>query len=437
VKGPIVGFVGAARAAGIRVSVAESLDAVRTVDAVGYADRALLRDALSAVMAKSLDEKPLFERCFDLYFGREQLEPARLTARGAELPGQSSAALSALSTMLLGDDRGALAVAVERAANRAGASAIRSWTQTNMIARRVLDELGFAALAQDLERLRDEDAALAAALAEALEDLRAVVRARVERSLELSGPRRWDDDALAATTLWNLDPRDVARMRVLVRAMAKRLATRYGRDRRARRRGRLDVRRTLRRNMGHDGVPFVTVWKRKKIEKPRVVALCDVSGSVAAFAQLLLLFLHSLGEAISDLSAYAFSNRLIDVGEILRERPVDDAIAEVMRRIGLGSSDYGTALEDFARLGLSAVDRHTSVLILGDARSNDAPPRAEILKTVAERAKRVVWLNPEARSSWGTGDSEMLRYLPYCDVARRCSTLREMERTVAELFIVR
>ena len=191
----------------------------------------------------------------------------------------------------------------------------------------------------------------------------------------------------------------------------------------------------MRRNTGHDGVPFITLHKRKKIDKPRVVALCDVSGSVAPFAQFLLLFLHSLKDALSDVRTFAFSNRLTDVGDILNHEQIDDAIGEVMRRIGLGSSDYGRALQDFSAGWLDCVDRHTSVIIMGDARTNFADPRPDIVKTLADRAKRVIWLNPESRSSWGTGDSAMLRYLPHCNVARHCATLRDLERTMSALLL--
>ena len=268
------------------------------------------------------------------------------------------------------------------------------------------------------------------------EDLRAYVRAFVERNLALAAPgeNRWRDDNLKTAALWSLDRKDVERMRAVVRALAKRLATRYGRDRRHRRRGHLDVRRTLRRNTAHDGVPFSTVWKRRKLEKPRVLALCDVSGSVAPVAQFLLLLLHSLADAISDIRSFAFSSHLIDVSELMRNAPVETAVAEIVRTIGFRSTDYGRSLADFAAGWLDGVDNRTSVIIMGDARGNYADPRADIMKKLYERAKHVIWLNPEPRPSWGTGDSDMLRYLPYCHVARECRTVRDIERTVTTLL---
>jgi uncharacterized protein with von Willebrand factor type A (vWA) domain len=436
-NGPILGFLDAARNAGIRISVAESIDAFHAVDAVGVADRDALKDALAVVLAKSREEKELFELCFELYFSRGGFagapDPAtqRVGPRGGE---------TALERMLTEGDRAGLAVALEAAGARSGVSRIRFSTQTNMFVHQIMQELGADDLAREIARLREAgDDGGADALERAMEYLRAQVRAFVERQLALAAPgeRRWRDENLKTATLWKLDRRDIERMRVLVRALAARLATRYGRDRRHRRRGRLDVRRTLRRNTGHGGVPFVTVWKRRAVDKPRIMALCDVSGSVAPVAQFLLLFLHSLNEAVSDIRSFAFSSRLVEVTGILEAEPVETAIARIVRDIGFRSTDYGRSLADFADGWLDRVHGTTTVIIMGDARSNYSDPRVDVMRTLNERAKRVIWLNPESRSSWGTGDSEMMRYLPFCQVARECSTARDLERTIADLLSAR
>jgi uncharacterized protein with von Willebrand factor type A (vWA) domain len=414
VKAPIGGFLEAARTAGIRISTAESIDAFRALETIGYADRAAVKDALAVILAKSREEKQLFDACFELYFARDRFTAAAITDT-ADTTDQTAAADADES------DRGAAAfeLALERAGRRAGVSAIRFSTQTGVYVQRIMDAMGLAA---------DERASA---------QVREAVRAFVARQLALygaAGDRRWRDDFLASTTLWNVDRRDADAMRTLVRALAKRLATRYGRDRRHRRRGQLDVRRTLGRNVGYGGVPFVTIWKRRRIDKPRVLALCDVSGSVANVAQFFLLFLYSLGEALSDVRSFAFSSHLVEVGDVLEREAIEPAIATIMRRIGFGSSDYGRSLADFADGWLGEVDRRTSVVIMGDARSNDGDPRADVMKTLFARAKRVIWLNPEPRAAWGSGDSEMLRYRPYCHLARECRTLRDLERTMTDLL---
>jgi uncharacterized protein with von Willebrand factor type A (vWA) domain len=432
----LLGFIAAARAAGIRISAAESIDAFGALQTVGWQDRAVLKDALAATLAKSRDEKVLFGECFELYFGRDGF---RVPAAGATGGGEATPANADLARMLLDGDRAGLALALEAAANRLGVARIRYTTQTNMFVFQLMQELGADGVAREVAERRTSGAAGADTLERALEALRHQVRERVERRLALTTPaeQRWRDGNLTTRTLWKLDRRDVERMHVLVRAMAQRLATRYGRDRRYRRRGRLDVRRTLRRNTAHDGIPFVTVWKRRAIDKPRILALCDVSGSVAPVAQFLLLFLHSLNDAISDIRSFAFSSHLIEVTRVLEQEPIETAIASIVRDIGFRSTDYGRSLAGFARGWLDRVDRTTTIIIMGDARGNYADPRTDVMKTLFARAKRVVWLNPESRSSWGSGDSDMLRYLPYCHLARECSTLRDLERTIESLLNAR
>ncbi|MDQ2802084.1 MAG: VWA domain-containing protein, partial [Pseudomonadota bacterium] len=97
-------------------------------------------------------------------------------------------------------------------------------------------------------------------------------------------------------------------------------------------------------------------------------------------------------------------------------------------------SNYGNSLADFEEGWMSQVDRKSTVIVLGDARGNRTEPRVDILQRIAVRAKRLIWLNPEYRTAWGTGDSDMFRYAPHCHMVRMCLTLRDLERVVTELL---
>jgi uncharacterized protein with von Willebrand factor type A (vWA) domain len=298
--------------------------------------------------------------------------------------------------------------------------------------------MGLGEVEYDIAALRREgERGRARRLEAGLEGLRAQVRDFVERNLLLFArgqTEEFREELLKSTRLSNLERRDYERMRVLVRVMARRLATRYAKPRRRRLRGQLDVRRTMRRNMGWGGVPFVVVWRERRIEKPRVLVLCDVSGSVAPTAQFLLMFLYALNEVLADIRSFAFAGSLIEVSDILEHEPIEAAIAKILGIIGFGSSNYGNALADFEDGWMGLVDRRSTVIVLGDARGNRTEPRADIMARIAARAKRVVWLNPEYRAAWGTGDSDMFRYAPHCQMVRVCSTLRELERVVEELL---
>jgi uncharacterized protein with von Willebrand factor type A (vWA) domain len=239
---------------------------------------------------------------------------------------------------------------------------------------------------------------------------------------------------LKSARLANLDLRDLERMRVLTRQIAKRLATRFSRKRRRKHRGQLDVRRTLRRNMAWGGIPFITTWKYRKIDKARLMVLCDVSESVAWIAQFLLMFVYALTEALSDIRSFAYTGSLTEVSQTLENNTIDEAIARIMSTIGFGTSDYGQSFVDFESDFLPEVTSKTVIIILGDARGNNTDPRTDIFERIAKRAKRVIWLNPEFRSSWGTGDSDMYRYAPYCCLVRVCASLNDLERVITDLL---
>ncbi len=428
-------FFRAARGAGVRVSPAECIDAMRAVAAVGFADRAALRDALLLTLAKTKEEKLALGECFDLFFAHPALADAPPQAGEPGAEGAPSD-FGALAQMLLSGDRNALAVAIANAAGATSLSDIRYFTQRGMFSSRILDQLGVARLRDDLDALAATSPAAAERLATASEALRDGVRERVSQALLLYGREQSEslrNEILRNAPLARLEPRQVEQMRALIGRIARRLRERYSKPRKRQRRGHLDVRRTLRRNAAWGGVPFLTAWKRRHRDRPKIVALCDVSGSVARVSDFFLLLIHSLHEVVSDVRSFAFSGHLIEVSDILEKMPPEQAMREIMSKVGFGSSDYGASLENFEQQWLSAVTPQTTVIVLGDARSNNLNPRADILRRIGERARRVVWLNPEGRMAWGFGDSEMPRYATFCTVVRQCATAQQLERAITAI----
>ena len=430
-------FLRALRAQDVRVSPAEAIDAHLAAAEVGFADRDLLRDALCVTLAKSADEVDRFETCFDAFFARPP--PAAAPPRSspdADAP-QTPADAPDLVRQLLEGDAAGLAQAMEAAAGRAGASEIRLTSQRNLLARRMLDEMGLRELEAMIAALRaaggERDAALADLLAQRRLELMAQARAYMERQTELyasQSGRRLREGLLARQRLTAVEPEDFRAMEALVKRMARRLATKYARKRHHARKGKLDVRRTIRRSMGHGGVPFDIVWKSETIEKPKIAVLCDVSRSVASAAQFLLLFLYSLNEVVARLDAYAFSDRLEGVNDLLDDETVDDAIELILKRVGFRPTDYGRSLADFCGRQGPKLDRRTTVIILGDGRSNFADPRLDLMRAINARARAVVWLNPEPETYWGQGDSKMDAYRRFCTTAKTCNTLTDLERII-------
>ncbi|HUD51842.1 vWA domain-containing protein [Parvibaculum sp.] len=460
-------FIRALRAADIRVSTSESIDAGNVVDLVGLGEREILRHALSQVLAKSEDEKQAFRETFDRFFAFDQFkakpESAEAERDGSEreppsgesqngsggMPGpggggtegQPSGGAPApedLIAMLESGDQAALQMALAEAARQAQLNRIRLFTQRGMYTRRMMEIMGLDGLNEEIERRERADPAGAQRLADARDALREQVRDYVEKQLEIftaNAGRQLREEVLSQVRLGNIDRSDMKIMRTLVAKMAKRLVALHSRRKKVEKRGQLDMRRTIRANVEFDGLFFHTVWKQQKIDRPKVMAICDVSGSVAQVARFLLMFLYSLQEVLPRVRSFAFSGQLGETTELFeRERKIDEALTKVLRDFGGGSTDYGQAFVDFERLALDDVDHRTTVLILGDARSNYGNPRGDILKKIHARARRVIWLNPEPKSLWNSGDSEMKRLAPYCDTAKTCASLKDLERVISELL---
>lgn len=442
-------FLRALRAVDVKVSPVEAIDAHRTVALVGFSDRQLFKDALCATLAKTADEVERFDATFDTFFKRNAFAAPPPPPEGSDgeagdpMGGMPEGAeQSELTRMLMEGDSAGLVQAMEEAAERAQVNQIRLTTQRSRLTRRLLEEMGLAEIEQIIANARKLEGG-----GDAVDRLEAGKRrlteeaqAYVERQQELyasGSAKSMREDLLARKALnaeGGIDPVDQAVMQALVKKMAKRLADRYSRRRRAKWKGHLDVRRTLQKSMSYGGMPFDIVFKTKKIDKPSIVCICDVSKSVASAAQFLLSFLYSLNEVVDRLEAYAFSGRLISVNDILDDEHVDVAIVEVLKKIGFQQTDYGRSLQDFVENHIDHVDSHTTVIFLGDGRTNYADPRLDLMATIQKRARAVIWLNPEPESYWSQGDSVMNRYERFTHVAKTCNTLGQLERIIEDVL---
>ncbi len=472
-------FIRALRAADLRISTSETVDAGQVLHLIGYDDRLLLRNALAQALAKTDEEKQAFGETFDRFFAFRQLEkppgatddsengdqsqdgdqpgddqqnqggPPGGEGQGGEGQGGGSGQAQGgsggeqpnLVELLESGDQARLQMALAEAARTEQLNQIRSFMQRGLFAYRIMQRMGLAELDRVIhEEGQSGDAGRQARgqrLETAREALRLQVRDYVEKQMQLftaNQGRRLREDVLSQIRLTNLDQSDLRIMRELVRKMAKKLVALHSRRRKVDRRGILDVRKTIRANIEFDGLMFHTIWKQKRIDRPKVMVVCDVSNSVAPVARFLLMFLYSVQEVLPKVRSFAFSNALGEITQLFDQHEMDEALAEAIKKHGGGGTDYGQAFADFAELALDEIDHRTTVLIMGDARSNYTDPRADVLKLIHQRARRVLFLNPERKSSWDSGDSVMRTLSPYCDRAISCASLKDLRRVVSDLM---
>ncbi len=490
----LTNFIRALRNSDVRVSTAETLDALSAVELVGYQDRAALKRSLALVLPKTADEKEAFDVCFDQFFAAEDLSGQRPAAPDADAedaeggedgqgegqgaggepregapggdgrkkkktkgaaaqadtaddeeedlgPGDMSDAGSALGRLLMGDSRVELTMAMASAGEAVNVREIQVFTQKGLYTRKIMEEMGLRELNGEIAGLRKSrrvpERRLGQELGRRREWLREQVRDYVERQFLLHADaegKRLREDLLRKVKLSNVEQRNFRLIQEVVFKMAKRLSSLHSRRRKVFKRGQLNLPRTLRHNMAYDGAIFDLHWKSVKVDRPKVFAICDVSGSVSAYARFMLMFLYSLEEVMPKVRSFAFSSDLAEVTELFERHKIEDAIAKTLRDYSGGSTDYGQAFADFKKLCLDEVDNRTTIIILGDARNNYGDPRTDILKEMYDRCKRLIWLNPESRNSWYVGDAEMRRYTAYCHQAEECNSLMHLERIVGNLL---
>jgi hypothetical protein len=439
-------FIHILRSSDLRVSTSESIDAMNVVSEIGLDDKSLLRDSLSFSLAKTLREKEIFNECFDNFF-----EENYMNLKSDELPEEnherdiefgdlnnSENIQKNLEELYKNSDKTSLMTAMALAARDANLQDIKLFTQVGMFTRKIFDEMGLETLNNDIfQASRQGDTKRESELKNIRESLRLEIRDYVENQVKLrttNAGKQLREDALSQMRLTQADKSDYQIMSGIIKKMARRLISVHSRRKRKSQRGMLDIRSTIRANQEYDGILFETIWKKTKVDRPKIVALCDVSGSVANVSRFFLMFLHSLTEILPNVRTFAFSNKAGEVTDLFENKDIEVAAAETLLLNGGGSTDYGQAFVDLEGLLENNIDRKTTVIILGDARSNYGDPRCDVLKTIQEKSKRILFLNPEPKSVWGTGDSEMLRFVPYCSKSKVCSSLFDLERVVDDML---
>ncbi|MFD9793148.1 VWA domain-containing protein [Streptomyces sp. NPDC059070] len=433
------------RAHGLRIGPGESVDAAAVLEVLGLDDRERVREGLAAALLHQEAQRAVFDPVFDLYFPLAVGAPRTPGADRDDLRERLAAALAA-------DDRAALArLAAEAVDSLGGYGSVPG--SDGFSAHQTLDRLrpqtllarvrstlgrGTEGRADFTDRLTDDE------IRRRIEAFRAQVGTEARRRV---AERRGADEIARRAVRPTADRVDflvagraqLDELRRTVQPLARRLATRLAARRRRAARGRIDLRRTLRGSLSTGGVPMRPVLRRRRPARPELVLLCDVSGSVAGFANFTMLLVQALHDQFAKVRVFAFVNRVDEVTALLRPGAADpaglgDRIAARAAVTGRhGSSDYGTALGEFAEFHLDAVGPRTAVFVLGDARTNMSDPNLPALRRIAERARRVYWLNPEPVSQWATGDSAALDYAELVEM-HVCRNAHQLTGLVARLL---
>ena len=466
----LAAFVAELRTIGLPVSVSENVDAMAAVLAMPIADRAALKSALAATLVKSADHYHAFEVIFDLFFGDSRVGIGDLTGPAAGPAAANGAAAAAngagragivaalsdadLSDLLFqaalaGDQvliRAAVAEAVSRYADvEPGRPVAGVYYLYRTLRRLDMDRLTARLIAADNPAgLPEMDRALAAERRRGqVADIRTEAEAEIRRRLvadrgaaavarTLRVPLPEDVDFL------NASAEQLAAIRQAVQVLGRKLAARLVRKRRHHRRSALDFRRTIRKSLGNGGVPADLVFRKPHPSKPEIMLIADVSSSVAAFAGFTLQLASVISSEFSRVRSFAFTDGIEEITDDLGSAPdITAAVRGISSRPGVvrldGHSDYGMVLESFWERWGPQIKAKTSVIVLGDGRSNYHASRSYVLRAIRQRARHLYWLNPEPAHTWDSGDSIISEYGKFCDEVVECRNLRQLKEFVESL----
>jgi uncharacterized protein with von Willebrand factor type A (vWA) domain len=504
----IVEFIAGLRAAGVRISVAESADSFRAITEVGVIDRDMFRSALRTTLIKDLADVEAFDRLFPLYFGREappmlpategmdadqqqelrdaldslpqeladllrklldgQLSEQEMAQMRQQLQqaqnGQGSdRELQELMQQLAQAMRNRLAqllnwllsgqgpskeqlqqigqeVGLQRATHPYQQSSLTErmlramgMEQLAELLREMLEQLAEAGMSQEaLKQLAETTQANADALGEQVNQF---VGASIARQVanQQPPPARMSD--LMQRPFQSLSQQEANELRNEVRRLAAQLRSRASLRHRRGKTGVLDPKATIRTNLRYGGVPVELKHRRRHV-KPKLVLICDISTSMRPVVQFLLQLVYELQDQVARARSFAFIDDVSEITGAFAEMRPDKAIQDVLDNMppGYYNTDLGFALNHFCKEYLDSVDGRTTVIVVGDGRNNYNPPRLDAFETIKRRARRMLWFNPEPPVIWGTGDSDMRKYLPFCHSVHEVGTLQQLTDAVDHLF---
>jgi uncharacterized protein with von Willebrand factor type A (vWA) domain len=464
--GHLVGFVEALRSQGISVGPSETVDAGRVMSVLGLGDRESLREGLACAVLRRADHRQTYDALFDLWWpaalgGRTTIDDDD-AADGQARPEIDPDDVEAMRGMLLDlladnpdigdlDERlVAMIAAIVEAYGRYTSSRGPSYSSYQAVKAMDLDQLEGRLLAGLLAPYGDDPSPTQEQIAKALAaqkvaQLRRMVEGETKRrtaeQLGREHVQMYGVPQLAENVEFLRASGDQLRqMRRVVGPLARVLAAKLAARRRRNRAGSIDLRKTLRKSMSTGGVPIEVVLRKPRPARPELVVLCDVSGSVAGFSHFTLLLVHALRQQFSRVRVFAFIDTTDEVTHLFGpDADLAVAVQRITREAGVytrdGHSDYGNAFVSFTENFQNVLSPRSSLLILGDGRTNYRNPSADVLARMVSASRHAHWLNPEPQHLWGSGDSAVPRYADLITM-HECRSAKQLAAVIDQLLPV-
>jgi uncharacterized protein with von Willebrand factor type A (vWA) domain len=452
----ILQLIAALRASGVRVSLAESAEAFSAVDLMGIQHREHFRLSLRATLIKDIKDIPVFDKLFPLFFGSGQppqmggnptddMTPEEAQMFADALRQFAQSLRQRMERLMNGEQLSR--EELEALGQMVGLNQTDDLRHQEWLAQRMMRALAFPEVREALKELMEQLQQMGMSR-ERVEEIREQISqnmAGLEQQIkQFAGERIAENlseqppgenaDNLMNRPFHALSDADKKILQREVKRLAAALKTRIALRQKRAKSGQLDPKATIRANLKHHGVPM-EIHFRDKIRKPKIVVICDISTSMRFCSELMLSFLFALQGQVSKTHAFAFIDHLEYISEDFNGSNADEAIASVLWRMPSGhyNTDLGWSLNNFNEEHMSTLNGQTTLLLVGDGRNNYNDPRLDIFSTMARRASRTIWLNPEPPYLWH-GDSDMPKYAPLCNNVLKVSNLKELADAVDSLL---
>jgi uncharacterized protein with von Willebrand factor type A (vWA) domain len=432
--------------AGIEIPTAEVLDMFSAMKHIDFTDKRIFKQTLATTLVKDYTDLPIFERCFRSYFEKKGDEgnddPTATILDTLKLDSLNNNMVSYVMDLLeLREEiENFLENLSDHDIHEMSPEEILNLLLDNSAAASTLSALGMMILNARSRGApyRDDEGPLSG---ERISEIQQLLLQHIRRIINERGIGRRiieRENYLLNKYIYQLTPEEVKEMRELVKRFGQKLKNRISLRKRRVKHGGIDIKRIIRKNLQYGGTPFKIYYKDRKIDRPQLVVLCDISSSVNQYSRFMLLLTYTLQSLFSKVRTFAFISNMVEITSLFIEMEPERALNSIFTdnkfTYGWGSN-YGRCFNQFMKEYSNSLTSKTTVLILGDARNNYQDPGLDSFRRMGSRVRNILWLNPDSRHLWDWGDSIASIYVHDCTEMKEVNSFIDLSEFIDKLFV--
>ncbi len=416
----LLGFLKILREAGIRISQDESITLFNALPLISFSDSSIFKQTLQTTLIKDSEDIPAFLKCFDNFFSGKTFESDKISEPDLEK------LTDKVDEFLNGADPSTFISKKDSVLAGEFKNFILSGSSGEGFGESLFPVLSGGAPSESEaanEKIRTEM-------------ITKLIRQRI-KSRYIGKEITVKEDYLLNKKIYQLTPVEIKEMRSVINRLGHKLKSRVGIKLKKTRKGRLNAPKTIKKSAATDNIPFTVYFKNKKIDRPQIAVICDISGSVNQYTRFMLLLTHTIQSLFSKVRTFAFVSNLVEITPLFREmdpeRAVNSIFADTDFKYGWGTN-YGISFKKLINEYGDSLNKKTTVIVLGDARNNHQDPGIDAFIEIQERCKNIIWLNPEKKHLWDWSDSIASVYIPHCVEMREINSINDLSDFIETLF---